>query len=74
METQAVSIVTIKQKSTLFKDGQPAERIELIELEENGFTLVSQKDLYQVGDKAVYIQPDYNLSDISLFEGFLITA
>jgi hypothetical protein len=71
METQAVSIVTIKQKSTLFKDGQPAERIELIELEENGFTLVSQKDLYQVGDKAVYIQPDYNLSDISLFEGFL---
>lgn len=71
METQAVSIVTIKSKSTLFKDGQPAERIELIELEENGFTLVSQKDLYQVGDKAVYIQPDYNLSDIPLFEGFL---
>ena len=70
-QTQAVSIVTIKQKSPLFKDGQPAERIELIELEENGFTLVSQKDLYQVGDKAVYIQPDYNLSDISLFEGFL---
>jgi len=70
-QTQPVSIVTIKQKSPLFKDGQPAERIELIELEENGFTLVSQKDLYQVGDKAVYIQPDYNLSDISLFEGFL---
>ena len=70
-QTQAVTIVTIKKKSPLFKDGQPAERIELIELEENGFTLVSQKDLYQVGDKAVYIQPDYNLSDIPLFEGFL---
>lgn len=70
-QTQAVSIVTIKQKSTLFKDGQPAERIELIELEENGFTLVAGKDLYQVGDKAVYIQPDFNLSDIPLFESFL---
>jgi len=70
-QTRAVSIVTIKQKSRLFKDGQPAERIELIELEENGFTLVSQKDLYQVGDKAIYIQPDYNLSDIPLFESFL---
>jgi hypothetical protein len=70
-QTQAVTIVTIKQKSPLFKDGQPAERIELIELEENGFTLVSQKDLYEIGDKAVYIQPDYNLSDIPLFEGFL---
>ena len=71
MEQQAVSIVTIKSKSPLFKNGEPAERIELIELEENGFTLVSQKDLYQVGDKAVYIQPDYNLSDIPLFESFL---
>lgn len=70
-QVQAVSIVTIKQKSPLFKNGEAAERIELIELEENGFTLVSQKDLYQVGDKAVYIQPDFNLSDIPLFESFL---
>lgn len=69
--TNAVTVVTIKSKITLFKDGQPAERIELIELEENGFTLISGKDLYQVGDKAIYIQPDYNLSDIPLFEGFL---
>ncbi len=71
MEQQAVQIVTIKQKSPLFKNGEAAERIELIELEENGFTLVSGKDLYQVGDKAVYIQPDFNLSDIPLFESFL---
>jgi hypothetical protein len=71
MEQQAVSIVTIKQKSSLFKNGEEAERIELIELEENGFTLVSQKDLYEVGNKAVYIQPDFNLSDIPLFESFL---
>jgi len=71
MEQQAVSIVTIKQKSPLFKNGEAAERIELIELEENGFTLVAGKDLYQVGDKAVYIQPDFNLSDIPLFESFL---
>lgn len=71
MEQTAVQIVTIKQKSPLFKNGEAAERIELIELEENGFTLVSQKDLYQIGDKAVYIQPDFNLSDIPLFESFL---
>lgn len=67
----AVSIVTIKNKISLFKGEEKAERIELIELEENGFPLVSQKDLYQIGDKAIYIQPDYNLSDISLFESFL---
>ena len=67
----AVQIVTIKNKIPLFKGNDKAERIELIQLEENGFTLVAGKDLYQVGDKAVYIQPDYNLSDIPLFESFL---
>ena len=67
----AIQIVTIKNKIPLFKGDEKAERIELIQLEENGFELVSQKDLYQVGDKAVYIQPDYCLSDIPLFEGFI---
>lgn len=67
----AVNLVTIKNKIPLFKGEEKAERIELIELEENGFNLVSQKDLYQIGDKAIYIQPDYNLSDIPLFESFL---
>lgn len=68
---EAVSIVTIKNKIPLFKGEEKAERIELIQLEEVGFELVSQKDLYEIGNKAVYIQPDYNLSDISLFESFL---
>lgn len=67
----AVQIVTIKNKIPLFKGDEKAERIELIQLEENGFEIVSQKDLYQVEDKAVYIQPDFCLSDIPLFEGFI---
>lgn len=67
----AVQLITIKEKVPLFKGDEKAERIELILLEENGFELVSQKNLYQVGDKAVYIQPDFCLSDIPLFEGFI---
>ena len=67
----AVQIVTVKAKIPLFKGDDKAERIELIQLEENGFELVSQKDLYQVGDKAVYIQPDYCLSNIPLFQSFI---
>lgn len=66
-----VSIVTIREKQTLYKGDNPAERIELIKLEETDFDIVSQKDLYKVGDKAIYIQPDYCLSDISLFDGFI---
>jgi RNA ligase (TIGR02306 family) len=67
----AVQIVTIKNKIPLFKSEEKAERIELIQLEENGFELVSQKDLYQIGDGAIYIQPDYCLSNIPLFQSFI---
>jgi hypothetical protein len=68
---EAVSVVTIKNKIDLFKGEEKAERIELIELEEVGFKLVSQKGLYEIGDKAIYIQPDYNLPDTELFESLL---
>lgn len=68
---EAVQIVTIKSKIPLFKGNEQANSIELIELEENGFDLISQKDLYQIGDKAIFIQPDYCVSDIPLFDGFI---
>lgn len=66
-----VSIVVIKSKTPLFKGEDKANSIELIKLEELGFELVAAKDTYNVGDKAIYIQPDYNLSDIPLFESFI---
>ena len=66
-----VSIVTVKNKIPLFKGEEQANSIELIELEELGYEIVSQKDLYNVGDKAVYIMPDYSLSEIPLFESFI---
>ena len=64
-------IVTIKNKLPLYRDGIIAEKIELIELNEVGFDLIAQKDLYKIGDKAIFIQPDYCLSDILLFESFI---
>ena len=66
-----VSIVKIKNKIPLYKGDEQANSIEVIELEEVGFELVANKTLYQVGDKAVYIQPDYCVSDIPLFESFI---
>lgn len=66
-----VQVVTIKNKIPLFKGTEQANSIEKIEIEENGFSLVAQKDLYQIGDKAVYIQPDYSLSDNTLFDSFI---
>lgn len=66
-----VSIVTIKNKIPLYKGDEQANSIEVIELEEVGFELVANKTLYQIGDKAIYIQPDYCVSDIPLFESFI---
>ena len=66
-----VSIVTVKSKIPLYKGEEAANAIELIELEEVGYELVAQKDLYQVGDKAILVQPDYNVSDIPLFESYI---
>lgn len=65
-----VSIVEISTKTNLYKDGVVADRIEMVNCNEHGFNLVAQKDLYQIGDKAVYIQPDYCLSDHVLFKSF----
>jgi hypothetical protein len=68
---EAVIIVTIKNRFPLFKGKDEATSIELIELEEVGYELVSQKGLYSVGDKAILIQPDYCVSDTPLFESFI---
>ena len=82
--TNPVEIVKISTKSTLIKKGtgESANNIELINFsffnpEENdytnecGFNIVSQKGLYQIGDKAVYIQPDYCVPDTELFSSFI---
>lgn len=66
-----VSIVTIKEKAKLFKKEELAERVELVKLEELGFPLVSGKDLYDIGDTAVFIEPDYCLPDSELFNDFI---
>ncbi len=66
-----VEILTVKGKIQLYKGEEKANAIELIQLEEVGFEIVSQKDLYQIGDKVVYIQPDYCLPENSLFESFI---
>lgn len=69
-----VQKVTIKAKFPLYKKEELAERVELITLEETGFELVAQKDLYAIGDTAIYIQPDYCLPDTPLFQDFIAPA
>jgi hypothetical protein len=68
---KATQIVTIKSFSPMFKGEEEATNIHIVNVEEHGFDIVAQKSLYQIGDKALYIQPDYCLSDIPLFADFI---
>lgn len=72
-----VEIVTITAKFSLFKksNGEPATSIELINFSfsnggECGFNVISQKNLYSIGDSAIYIQPDYCVPETKLFSSF----
>ena len=77
MEIKAVEIVEITKKTPIFKSGEIANAIEVINFKyadgsNCGYNLIAQKDLYEVGDLAIYIQPDYCLpEDIELFNGFI---
>ena len=47
---KAVNLVTIKELKTLYKNGEPANAIELAVCEEHSFDIVVQKGLYVVGE------------------------
>ena len=69
-------IVKITRLVPVYKDGQEATSISVAKFEfadggECGFNVIAQKGLYEVGSKAVYIQPDYCLSDNELFSSFV---
>lgn len=72
---KAVQIVKISKLIPIYKDGVEANSINLVNFEflngdECGYNVIAQKGLYEIGDKAIYIMPDYCLSEISLFESF----
>lgn len=63
-----IHTVTIKEKIQLYKGEEPANAIELLTLEEFGFELISAKDRFNVGDKALLVEPDYNLPDTEFWK------
>lgn len=63
-----IHIVTIKEKIQLYKGEEPANAIELIQVEEMAYELISAKDRFQVGDKALLVEPDYNLPDTDFWK------
>ena len=69
---KSTQIVTISKKIPIYtKIGEKAEKIEVVKFEEFDFHVIAQKNLYEIGDKAVFILPDYCVSDIDIFRNFI---
>lgn len=66
----ACKIVTIKNKIPLYKNEEKANSVELLELEEFGYNIVSGIGNFNVGDKALFIEPDYNIPDTEMFSEY----
>jgi RNA ligase (TIGR02306 family) len=72
---KSVEIVKISKLTPIYKEGQEANSICVANFNfsngnECAYNVIAQKSLYQIGDSAIYIQPDYCLSDIALFDSF----
>lgn len=75
-KVKIIEIVTVSKLTPIFKEGMEANAIQMVNFnfengDECGYNLIAQKGLYEIGSKAIYIQPDYCLSEIKLFESFV---
>ena len=68
---KGVNILKVESKHKLYKKEEEANAVELIKLEGVGFDLIVKKDLHNIGDEIVYIQPDYCVVDNELFHEFI---
>lgn len=68
---KAIQVVHIKSLIPLYKGKYIAEKVELATFVENGFEVVVRKNIYNTGDVAVYIQPDFCLPDGDIFNEFI---
>jgi RNA ligase (TIGR02306 family) len=70
-----VDIVKIEKLLTIYKNGEEANAIQVAriqDLEGNSceFNIIVGKGLYNIGDKVVYIMPDYCIPNSELFRSF----
>ncbi len=64
-------ICIIDRKVPLFKGQEEANKVELVLLKGLGYPVVVEKNLYSVGQEIVYIQPDYCVGDIDIFQDYI---
>jgi len=64
---EPVTLTKIDKIIPIFREGNPANAIEVIRIENCEFNIIAGKGLYKIGDPVVYIMPDYCLPDNDLF-------
>lgn len=72
---KSVEVVEIDKLIPIFKEGQPANAIEVARIKdlndnECEFNIIVGKGLYNIGDSVVYIQPDYCIPKTAIFNEY----
>ena len=67
----ACKITFISEKLPLYKDNNLADKVEMVKLQNLGYPMVVEKELYNVGDRVLYIQPDYCIPNNKLFSEYV---
>ena len=71
-----VDVVKVNELIPIFKNGEEANAIQVARISELEsatscqFNIIVGKGLYNIGDKVVYIQPDYCIPDVLLFKEY----
>lgn len=72
---KVVDVVSIEELKTIYKQGVEANAIQVARVKDSEgnslqFNIIVGKGLYQIGNKAIYVQPDHCILPISLFSEF----
>ncbi|MBC8148036.1 MAG: hypothetical protein H8E98_08650 [Bacteroidetes bacterium] len=70
-----VDIVTIEKLLPIWKDGEAANAIEVARIKNSEgeslqYNIIVGKGMYNIGDTAIYIQPDYCIPQTELFKEY----
>lgn len=72
---EPVELVRIEKLIPVFKNGEPANAIEVAKIKTSDgvvlqFNIIVGKGLYNIGDQVVYIQPDHCIPNTELFKEY----
>ena len=66
-----IDVLKVDKILKIYKEGVEANSIEVLRLENCEFNVVVGKGLHKVGDKIIYVMPDYSIPNSEIFKEYI---